>query len=81
MISNFSTQSITAKTPAPIDGPGIFKKNPFNTIDRSPLRPRVRNLREMENKDRKRFEIYRHYSGLHEFTPEDVAEDTTLEQR
>ena len=56
------------------------KKNPFNTLDRSPIRPNVKSLREMEYKDVKRFQIYKHYSGLHDFSAQDISSNT-LEER
>lgn len=51
-------------TPAPRPSIPIH----FNALDRSPVRPRVKNLKEMQHKDVRRYQIFKQYSMLHEFT-------------
>jgi hypothetical protein len=40
----------------------------------------VKSLREMEYKDFKRYQIYKHYTGLHDFSAQDV-QAISLEER
>lgn len=46
--------SMVSKTPA-VQNTSQKRLNPFNTLDRSPVRPKVKTLKEMEHKDLKRY--------------------------
>lgn len=53
----------------------------LNALDRSPVRPRVRNLKEMQAKDVRRYQIFKQYSMLHEFTVQDGEQNASLKDR
>jgi len=71
-------------------GPGASSGTPaprpsiplqFNALDQAPIRPRVRNLKEMQNKDVRRYQIFKQYSMLHEFTVQDGEQNASLKDR